>query len=191
MIERVGRWDCTRLGVLINPEKSPGGQERLIRGHILACEQLLQACEADERRRGQQQPEAAKREQPLTQVVVVMDLAGLGSGHMNRRLINCFQTINAIDEANYPELVGEIHVLNAGWFFGTLWAAIRPLIDTTTAKKVRVDHAHLGPATFPPDQEAGCWEQVHVGADHLVASVGAEFLPVELGGTRTDAAPYH
>ena len=143
MIERVGRWDCTRLGVLINPEKSPGGQERLIRGHILACEQLLQACEADERRRGQQQPEAAKREQPLTQVVVVMDLAGLGSGHMNRRLINCFQTINAIDEANYPELVGEIHVLNAGWFFGTLWAAIRPLIDTTTAKKVRVDHAHL------------------------------------------------
>ena len=151
MIERVGRWDCTRLGVLINPEKSPGGQERLIRGHILACEQLLQACEADERRRGQQQPEAAKREQPLTQVVVVMDLAGLGSGHMNRRLINCFQTINAIDEANYPELVGEIHVLNAGWFFGTLWAAIRPLIDTTTAKKVRVDHAHLSALQlFPP-----------------------------------------
>ena len=110
MIERVGRWDCERLGVLINPEKSPGGQERLIRGHILACEQLLQACEADERRRGQQQ-EAANGERPLTQVVVVMDLAGLGSGHMNRRLINCFQTINAIDEANYPELVGEIHVL--------------------------------------------------------------------------------
>ena len=101
MIERVGRWDCTRLGVLINPEKSPGGQERLIRGHILACEQLLQACEADERRRGQQQPEAAKREQPLTQVVVVMDLAGLGSGHMNRRLINCFQTINAIELGMY------------------------------------------------------------------------------------------
>ena len=79
---------------------------------------------------------------------------------------------------------------NAGWFFSTLWAAIRPLIDTTTAKKVRVDHAHR-PCNFSPDQEAGCWEQVHVGADHLVASVGAEFLPVELGGTRTDAAPYH
>ena len=82
---------------------------------------------------------------------------------------------------------------NAGWFFSTLWAAIRPLIDTTTAKKVRVHtpRTSLGPAAFPPKKKTGCREQVHVGADHLVASVGAEFLPVELGGTRTDAAPYH
>ena len=106
------------------------------------------------------------------QCVAVLDLEGLGTRHMYRSLMNCFKQLNTCDAANYPELIGDIYVINVGWFFRTLWAAIRPLIDTTTATKVHVLSAGTG-------------------YEELVRALGAENLPVELGGSRENAVPYH
>jgi hypothetical protein len=99
-----------------------------------------------------------------------MDLDGLSTGHMSRTLIGVFRQLNDCDAANYPEMIGDIHIVNVGWFFRTLWAVILPLIDTTTAMKV---HVHSG-----------------AGYEDLRRAIGADRLPTELGGTVENAMPY-
>ena len=148
-----------------------------MRGHTVACEQLLRAAEAQPRSLVRAATTTVtnagleKHDQPQVQCVLVMDLEGLGTQHMSSCLLRLFKDLNDSDAANFPELIGDIFVVNVGWVFTALWSLISPLVDTTTASKV---HVHRSGEPF----------------DCLVSELGAECLPTELGGAIENALPY-
>jgi len=71
-------------------------------------------------------------------VVVVQDLDGVGWGHMSLPALNLFKRCLSIDEANYPEHLRKMYVINTPWIFSMLWAIIKPWIDTNTLAKIKI-----------------------------------------------------
>lgn len=66
--------------------------------------------------------------------------------------------ITKIDQANYPELLGNLYVINTPLLFRTVWAIVRPMIDEDTVKKIHIYgkdykrhlHAIIDRADLPP-----------------------------------------
>ncbi|RNF11829.1 cytosolic factor SEC14 [Trypanosoma rangeli] len=68
-------------------------------------------------------------------VCYVVDLSNVGLT-MNRSLIAFGRTIAALDQANYPEHLGRLLLVNCPKFFRMLWKVFRMFIDSETDKKV-------------------------------------------------------
>lgn len=78
-----------------------------------------------------------------------------------------FRRTLAIDEAYYPERLEFFVMINAPWFFTSLWAIIKPWLDPVTAKKITI----VGSDYLPTLREYG---------------IDDSQIPAELGGGRTD-----
>ncbi|RNF13492.1 cytosolic factor SEC14 [Trypanosoma conorhini] len=68
-------------------------------------------------------------------VCYIVDISNVGFT-MNRSLIAFGRTIAAIDQANYPEHLGRLIIVNCSKLFRVLWKMIRVFIDPETDKKV-------------------------------------------------------
>ncbi|ESL08678.1 cytosolic factor SEC14 [Trypanosoma rangeli SC58] len=68
-------------------------------------------------------------------VCYVVDLSNIGLT-MNRSLIAFGRTIATLDQANYPEHLGRLLLVNCPKFFCLLWRVFRVFIDSETDKKV-------------------------------------------------------
>lgn len=49
-----------------------------------------------------------------------------------------FSRISTVDQANYPENVHKIVIMNAGWFFSGVFRLITPLLDVHTREKIAI-----------------------------------------------------
>eukprot|EP00854_Cymbomonas_tetramitiformis_P000506 gene506-900_t len=49
-----------------------------------------------------------------------------------------FSRISTVDQANYPENVNKIVIMNAGWFFSGVFRLITPLLDVHTREKIAI-----------------------------------------------------
>ena len=143
LLELVGRWDIPALEAYIAAD---GGLEKLITGHIVACEQLLSSAEAA----GPTTTRSSTCCTTVRQCVMVMDLQGLSMAHLSRSLLRCFQELNQIDAAMYPELIGNIYVLNVSWIFTSLWALIRPWVPSRSDTSCDRVSEHLEMTEFYP-----------------------------------------
>ena len=65
------------------------------------------------------------------------NLQGLGFRHISSAAFDVLKKIFAMDEANYPEILGSYNVVNAPGLFSVVYKMLRPFIDKNTLEKVR------------------------------------------------------
>lgn len=101
---------------------------------------------------------------------LIMDMAGLGLHHLRPRLARVFAAVNNIDEQHYPDSVSHIFVVNAPSIFAALYRMIKPVLNSDTSTRM---HCSAGLS------------------DELLACLGPECVPKELGGALEQMFPYH
>jgi len=150
LVERVGAWDIP--AVLCASEDL----DRFCLLHAMAAETLATV------------PRPAGALDPRG-FSLIMDMAGLGLGHLRSRLATVFSAVNNIDEQHYPDSVAHIFVVNAPLLFTALFAMVRPFLCEDTHAKVYCSSG------VPPE---------------LPDILGPDCLPVELGGSCAGMFPY-
>jgi hypothetical protein len=78
-----------------------------------------------------------KHNTPIEKQIVVFNLANL-SYSIDFNALNTFKRTVAIDEAYYPERLQHFFMINAPWFFTTIWAMLKPFIDPVTTDKINI-----------------------------------------------------
>jgi len=69
----------------------------------------------------------------------VIDLKHVGVSIIGNPTASGFlKEITHIDQANYPECMRYMVILNAPWTFSTIWAFVRPLLDERVQKKINI-----------------------------------------------------
>ena len=100
-----------------------------------------------------------------------MDCAGFGIRHVTyaKRLAKVFSAISRIDASHFPDTLAHIFVVNTPVAFSALAMLVRPFLAAATLEKVHVSRS------VPQE---------------LVEALGAQALPVALGGYRRGVFPY-
>lgn len=80
---------------------------------------------------------AAKHDKPIYQQVLIFDLSEL-SYAINLTAMQAFRQTLFIDQNYYPERLHIFFLINAPWFFSTIWSLIKPFIDPITAEKIHI-----------------------------------------------------
>lgn len=108
------------------------------------CRKKDQACEQEGHR--------------LYKHTVILDLEGLGMGHLGSDFTSPLKLVMDIDQNRYPETLYRLVVCNAPWMMKALWKIISPWLDPITREKILF------------------------GSDKLVDLVTPENIPKFLGG---------
>ena len=98
----------------------------------------------------------------IEQSCTILCVNGLGLSAMTGKVKRFMQLASNIGQNYYPEMLGVMYIINAGFFFSAVWAIAKAFIDEKTAKKIQV-----------------------VGSDYLKELgkiVDVDSLPSELGG---------
>lgn len=66
--------------------------------------------------------------------------AGVGVSHMTGQVKALLGKITAIDQANYPEMMGKTLIINAPRVFKWVWAAVKGFLDARTLAKIEVSN---------------------------------------------------
>jgi hypothetical protein len=90
--------------------------------------------------------------------IVVLDLAGIGMGHLGSTFTGLFKTLVKIDQEFYSESLHQMVVCNAGFAVWSVWSVLSLFI---------------GPRTR---------ERIKFGAHHLPELIDAGQIPIYLGG---------
>ncbi|GFR48361.1 hypothetical protein Agub_g10251, partial [Astrephomene gubernaculifera] len=119
-VELLGRTDAASVFATISGEQ-------LVRYHIWTWERYLRAylpaCSA-----------AAGRH--ICTTTVIIDLAGLSLMNFNAATQKLLTTFSKIDQDYYPEHLGTMFVINTPLIFRGIWAAVQPLLQERTRKKI-------------------------------------------------------
>lgn len=111
------------------------GEDHLVKHAIWIREQIVNGewVKEYERRQGR----------PVKQIIVVEDLHGLSTGHLDRHLLNAFQKITRLDQDNYPEAASKILNVNAPFVLRLAWSLVKHFFDPqVAAKMVFASHGH-------------------------------------------------
>lgn len=125
----------------------------LIAHHVRNSEILVRRGEAASRKYGR----------PIEKFSVVLDLTGLGYT-IDQQCMALLKRATEIDDSFYNERLLHLYVINAGFFFSTIWAIVKTWLDPITRDKVQI-----------------------VGSNYLSTlrqTIDDSQIPVELGGTR-------
>ena len=77
-----------------------------------------------------------KNGRPVRQILVVEDLKGLSSAHLDRHLLAVFKAITRLDQDNYPEAAKTIININAPFIFRMVWSIVKHFFDHNVAAKM-------------------------------------------------------
>lgn len=102
----------------------------------------------------------------ITQAVTVFDMKHL-SFTLDSSSIQYTKTVLAVDEANYPERLKTLFMINCPWYFTAIYAMFRPFIDKKTAEKIVI----LGYDYMDALQE-------HIDISEIPAELGGEAVHV-------------
>ncbi|CAM9665896.1 unnamed protein product [Chrysoparadoxa australica] len=75
---------------------------------------------------------------PVTQMVTVIDLKGLGTKHLSKDVFTYLKRVQDIFQDNYSDMVAKLVVVNAPWIFSRSWSAIKSFLSPETIKKVHI-----------------------------------------------------
>ncbi|CAL8462059.1 g1590 [Coccomyxa elongata] len=111
----------------------------------------------------------------IDQTFAIIDVKGVGLKHLTGDIKKMLSRIMAIDQNNYPEMLGHTCIINAPSVFKMVWQAVKSFIDPKTQEKIEICKTDYVPA--------------------LLKWVDAENLPEYLGGTSKatlldDAGPW-
>jgi hypothetical protein len=93
--------------------------------------------------------------------IQIIDLDGMGVTSFSGNLKLAIKNSIKLCGEHYPETMGGTFVVNAPWYFRTVWAVVKSFMEPETAKKVRV-----------------CGT-----TSELVKYISEDMLPIEYGGT--------
>uniref|UniRef100_A0A6V0GH43 CRAL-TRIO domain-containing protein n=1 Tax=Zooxanthella nutricula TaxID=1333877 RepID=A0A6V0GH43_9DINO len=110
---------------------------------------------------------------PHMYFTVVVDLAGLGVKHMNRRSLSEYQQLVRIDEDLYPEMVKRVIVVNAPRIFDTIWSIVKYFFDEGTRAKIQIAGKTRPEVALAPFLESK-WIPQALGGDLHVGSGGCD-----------------
>jgi hypothetical protein len=65
-------------------------------------------------------------------------LEGLGYGHMSAAVVQYFRYVVAFTQSHYPDMLGQMFVINTPGFFRLVYALVRPWLTDVTAAKIRI-----------------------------------------------------
>eukprot|EP01083_Nonionella_stella_P177133 621763_1 len=100
-----------------------------IKNHIRRVEYLVRTV----------QPEDSKKYgHRVHQVTDIVDMWGGGLSQVTQKIYDFLQESIQIDEANYPDILSQLFVINAPWLFTTVWAVIKLFISERNQQKVQI-----------------------------------------------------
>ena len=70
----------------------------------------------------------------------IIDLDGFGLSKFSSDFISFVKRISKVDQENYPEILGNLVVVNAPSVISTMWPVIRCFLDKRTQNKVLLSH---------------------------------------------------
>ena len=76
---------------------------------------------------------------PFTKVsktMTILDVSGVGLGSLKKEARDFIASMNKMAADNYPELMGQLYIVNAPGIFSALWGAVKVMLDPVTRKKV-------------------------------------------------------
>ncbi|TRX92575.1 hypothetical protein FHL15_006502 [Xylaria flabelliformis] len=107
----------------------------------------------------------------------VLDVQGVGLVGQ-KTILNYIRQASAMSNSNYPERLGKMYVINAGWAVSTIWTLVKGFLDPVTASKIKV----LGSSYKSTLLE-------HIPAENLPAIYGGK-CQCEGGCELSDAGPW-
>jgi len=121
-IERVGLLKIQNLFKVTS-------QERLVRYYTQSYERLLHEIF----------PACSKAAGvPIAQTVTILDLKGGSMSMMSKQVYDFIQLASKIGQDYYPEILGQMFIVNAPMLFTGVWAMIKPWIDEKTRNKIKI-----------------------------------------------------
>lgn len=121
-VQQIGKIDVAKLKTICS-------EERMLKFHIQEYERcrkvILPVCSRL----------AGKH---LDQTFGIMDVAGVGMGHLTGEAKRLMGLVTKYDQDNYPEMLGHICIINAPFIFKTLWGMVKGFIDPRTQGKIEI-----------------------------------------------------
>ena len=74
----------------------------------------------------------------LLRTAKVMDLSGLGKQHLDRRGLVFFKRLVDLSQHNYPEMLGDLYIVNTPWIFSLGWKIVKPWLNEKTLAKIHI-----------------------------------------------------
>lgn len=68
----------------------------------------------------------------------LMDLSGLSRHHLDRRGLTFLRRIIELSQANYPEMLGSLYIVNVPWIFAVGWKIISAWFNPATLSKIHI-----------------------------------------------------
>jgi hypothetical protein len=127
-------------------------EDRLIKYYVKSYERLLKTMF----------PACSKvRGEIVEQCCTIIDVEGVGIGAVTGRIRKLMNLAFKVGQDNYPEILGNLYLVNAGFLFSALMALVRTFFEEKTRKKMLVEK----------------------NTKKLLEIVDSENLPSVLGGT--------
>ena len=128
--------------------------EAVTRYHIWEQEILCKLCHIQSRKRGQ----------IVETSFAIMDLEGMAIRQVTSDFLSIVKAFAAIDQAQYPETLGKLMIINAPSLFPYVWRGVKSFLDPVVTSKIQI---FGGPST---------WQPV------LFDLIGKENMPANYGG---------
>ena len=75
----------------------------------------------------------------IDRMVTILDVKKVGITRMMQSDMRSFlKMATSVSQDNYPESMGQLFIVNAGWSFTGLWAIVKKFLDEKTNKKIKV-----------------------------------------------------
>jgi len=68
----------------------------------------------------------------------IMDLSGLGRQHLDRRGLVYFKKLIDLSQHAYPEMLGDLYIVNTPWIFSMCWKLVSPWLNDKTLSKIHI-----------------------------------------------------
>lgn len=115
----------------------------------------------------------------IEQSCTIICAKGLGISMLTGKVKKFMKIASDIGQNYYPEMLGNMYILNAGFFFSAVWAIAKTFIDEKTAKKITVlgsDYItelkkHIDMNNFPKSLGGNC-ECKNIKGGCLYADIG-------------------
>ncbi len=106
-----------------------------------------------------------KHKRDIHKIVKVNDYKGF-SLYVNSNVTHVMKILANISQSYYPETLSVTYAINLPWLAVVAWNLLKYLLDVTTREKFKIMSSD--------------WQET------VVTNIGAEYLPIEYGGTNTN-----